>query len=56
MVEQDETRPWDSGVPQKGNEGEPDVGVLRERNRPMVGYMSLDTGGVWNERRDRQCA
>jgi hypothetical protein len=23
MVEQDETRPWDSSVLQKGNEGEP---------------------------------
>jgi hypothetical protein len=32
MVEQDETRPWDSGVLQKGNEGEPEVGVLKERN------------------------
>ena len=32
MVEQDATRQWDSSVLQKGNEGEPDVGVLRERN------------------------
>jgi hypothetical protein len=32
MVEQDETRQWVSGVPQKGNEGEPDVCVLREKN------------------------
>jgi hypothetical protein len=42
MVEQDDNAAVASGVPQKGNEGEPDVGVLRERNRPMVGYMSLD--------------
>jgi hypothetical protein len=42
MVEQDGRRPWDSSVLQKGNEGEPDVGVLKERNRPMVGYMSLE--------------